>query len=91
MSSDTPQERASRQVLLLKRRSEEKKSRRALLRDADWHPSALPMDLKRLLLTSWSTSVRRMRMWYKARLTNKTFMRDRHAGDPVTMGRRWWW
>ena len=58
---------------------------RTLLEDADWHPSALPMDLKKLLLSSRSTRVRRMFRWYLARLTNKTLMHDRHAGEPVTI------
>ena len=56
-----------------------------LLQDPQWHPSALPVDLKRLLLTSTSTRARRMMRWYYARLVGKTYMHDRHSGGPVTI------
>ncbi|CAK0870327.1 unnamed protein product, partial [Prorocentrum cordatum] len=58
---------------------------RALLQDPTWHPSSLPMDLKRMLLTSRSVLVRRMRRWYYAALLTKTHMHDRHSGEPVTL------
>ena len=56
-----------------------------LLRDTQWHPSALPMHLKRMLLTSRCAVVRRMRRWYYTALINKTHMHDRHSGDPVSI------
>ena len=57
----------------------------ALLRDPQWHPSALPIHLKRILLTCRSPIVRRMRRWYYVVLTNKTHMHDRHSGEPVSI------
>ena len=56
----------------------------ALLRDAQWHPSAIPTHCKRVLLTHRSQRVRRMVRWYESRLLNKTHMHDRHRGEPVS-------
>ena len=58
---------------------------RLLLETPDWHPCALPMHLKRMLLTSRCALVRRMLRWFYAALTSKCYMHDRHSGDPVTI------
>ena len=58
---------------------------RSLLENPDWHPCALPMHLKRMLLTSRCALVRRMRRWFYAALVSKCYMHDRPSGDPVTI------
>ncbi len=58
---------------------------RALLEDPQWHPSALPAHLKRMLLTTRSVLVRRMTRWYYTRLQEKCYLHDRHGGDPLTV------
>ena len=58
---------------------------RHLLKNSDWHPCAIPMHLKRMLLTSRSVLVRRMRRRFYAALVSKCYMHDRHSGDPVTI------
>ena len=54
-----------------------------LLEDAKWHPSALPLDVKRCLQTYNSRRVRRLRRWLLARLLGKTNQHDLHDGPPV--------
>ena len=56
---EDPAERAHMQELKL------------LLQNPEWHPCAIPVHLKRLLLSSCSALVRRMRRWYYAALTSK--------------------
>ena len=58
---------------------------RALLQDPQWHPAAIPMHLKRRLLTCSGKAVRGMTRWFYTALTSKCYMHDRHAGDPVTI------
>ena len=60
---------------------------RALLVNPDWHPSALPVHLKAMLLDmdNECALVRRMRRWYYAVLLNKVYLHDRHSGEPLTV------
>ena len=57
----------------------------ALLRDPAWHPCAIPVRLKRILCTSTTKLARCMKRWYYKALLAKSFLHDRHKGEPVTI------